>query len=115
MSLVLIAVLGLVVFFLYRSIQRDRERDRHLILSILLASYECYGNQFMQISPNFDVGTLYPTLRSMEREGLLESREDYDIGAKALEERGNRPRVMYRLTAKGQRLASRLSNQARSH
>jgi PadR family transcriptional regulator PadR len=46
-------------------------------------------------------GTIYPLLRSMEREGLLVSEER----AEALVERGGRPRIYYRLTKTGQKAA----------
>jgi PadR family transcriptional regulator PadR len=45
-------------------------------------------------------GTLYPTLRSMEKEGLVKSYEGPPIP-----ERGGRPRVFYRITALGRRTA----------
>ncbi len=45
-------------------------------------------------------GTVYPTLRQLESEGLAES---YD--GEPLAERGGRPRRYYRLTAAGQRAA----------
>ncbi|NPD25628.1 PadR family transcriptional regulator [Corallococcus exiguus] len=44
-------------------------------------------------------GSLYPTLRAMEEEGLLSSREEPDP------ERGGRPRRIYKLTGEGQRRA----------
>lgn len=47
-------------------------------------------------------GSIYPALRDMEREGLLES---YN-GDEVIPERGGRPRRYYRLTAKGFRVAS---------
>jgi PadR family transcriptional regulator PadR len=46
-------------------------------------------------------GSIYPALRAMEREGLLESFER----SEADEARGGRPRRYYRLTAEG-RLAA---------
>jgi PadR family transcriptional regulator PadR len=46
-------------------------------------------------------GSIYPALRAMEREGLLESYECAEASA----ERGGRPRRYYRLTAEGQRAA----------
>lgn len=42
-------------------------------------------------------GSVYPTLRDMEREGLIAS---YEVSENA-EERGGRPRRYYRLTALG--------------
>ena len=45
-------------------------------------------------------GSVYPALRSLEREGLVESYE----GA-AMPERGGRPRRYYRLTALGEQAA----------
>jgi PadR family transcriptional regulator, regulatory protein PadR len=42
-------------------------------------------------------GSIYPALRDMERDGLLES---YN-GDEVVPERGGRPRRYYRLTAKG--------------
>lgn len=45
-------------------------------------------------------GSVYPALRDLEREGLLES-----YAGPPLPERGGRPRVYYRLTAQGQRAA----------
>ncbi len=47
-------------------------------------------------------GSVYPALRAMEREGLVES---YD-GEDPPPERGGRPRRYYKLTAKGQRAAT---------
>lgn len=49
------------------------------------------------LSSIFSQGTVYPCLRKMERQGLLESWEEH-VAAK---ERGGRPRKYYRLTAKG--------------
>lgn len=46
-------------------------------------------------------GSIYPALRAMEREGLLESYER----SEALDERGGRPRRYYQLTAEGRRAA----------
>jgi PadR family transcriptional regulator PadR len=46
-------------------------------------------------------GSVYPTLRDMEREGLVTS---YDA-AENLEERGGRPRKYYKLTARGAKVA----------
>lgn len=46
-------------------------------------------------------GSVYPALRDMEREGLLESYE-----GEALPERGGRPRRYYKLTAEGRRVAT---------
>ena len=45
-------------------------------------------------------GMVYPALRALEAEGLLES---YD--GEPLAERGGRPRRYYRITAKGMRVA----------
>lgn len=45
-------------------------------------------------------GTLYPTLRRLEREGLLRARDAAGPAA-----RGGRPRVYYKLTADGARAA----------
>lgn len=45
-------------------------------------------------------GTVYPALRALEKEGLVESYE-----SEPLPERGGRPRVYYRLTAAGHRAA----------
>lgn len=41
-------------------------------------------------------GTVYPTLRTLEDEGLVESRE-----SEPLPERGGRPRIYYKLTRAG--------------
>ncbi len=46
-------------------------------------------------------GSVYPTLRDLERDGLVES---YEVD-EALEERGGRPRRYYRLTAIGAKVA----------
>lgn len=46
-------------------------------------------------------GSVYPALREMEREGLLDSYEGDPIP-----ERGGRPRRFYKLTAKGRRAAT---------
>lgn len=45
-------------------------------------------------------GSVYPALRSMEREGLVESYESDSVP-----ERGGRPRRYYRITAEGLRAA----------
>jgi PadR family transcriptional regulator, regulatory protein PadR len=45
-------------------------------------------------------GRVYPALRELEIEGLLESYE-----GERLPERGGRPRIYYRLTAEGRRTA----------
>lgn len=47
-------------------------------------------------------GSVYPTLRDMEQEGLVES---YEVD-EALEDRGGRPRRYYRLTAVGAKAAT---------
>jgi len=47
-------------------------------------------------------GSVYPTLRDMEQDGLIESYEGEPLAS-----RGGRPRVYYRLTAAGERLAKR--------
>lgn len=46
-------------------------------------------------------GTIYPLLRDMEAEGLLESFE-----SEPMPERGGRPRRYYKLTAEGARVAT---------
>jgi PadR family transcriptional regulator PadR len=48
--------------------------------------------------------SVYPVLRGLEREGLA---SHYEKG-EALEERGGRPRVYYKLTEKGQEAADEL-------
>ena len=48
-------------------------------------------------------GSIYPALRAMEREGLLESYQR----SEASEVRGGRPRRYYRLTAEGRQAATR--------
>jgi PadR family transcriptional regulator PadR len=45
-------------------------------------------------------GSVYPALRDMEREGLVESYE-----GETVPERGGRPRRYYRITAEGRRAA----------
>ncbi len=45
-------------------------------------------------------GTLYPALRELERDGLVESFE-----GETVPERGGRPRIYYRLTGEGRRVA----------
>lgn len=45
-------------------------------------------------------GNAYPTLRAMEREGLVTSK-----AGEPLPERGGRPRIHYHLTSKGKRVA----------
>jgi len=47
-------------------------------------------------------GSLYPALRSLERDGLVES-----YRGKPLKERGGRPRKYYRITASGMRAADK--------
>ena len=46
-------------------------------------------------------GSVYPALRDLEREGLLQSYE-----GETTPERGGRPRIYYRITAEGMRAAS---------
>ncbi|NPC70035.1 helix-turn-helix transcriptional regulator [Corallococcus exiguus] len=46
-------------------------------------------------------GSVYPALKSMEREGLLRS-----FDGEPLPERGGRPRRYYELTGEGRRLAT---------
>lgn len=46
-------------------------------------------------------GSIYPALRALERDGLVESSE-----GEPLPERGGRPRIYYRLTGEGHRIAS---------
>jgi PadR family transcriptional regulator, regulatory protein PadR len=50
-------------------------------------------------------GSVYPTLRYMEEEGLVESYESEPLAI-----RGGRPRVYYRITAKGMRVAQKEAN-----
>ena len=50
-------------------------------------------------------GSVYPALRSLEAEGLLETYE-----GEASLDRGNLPRIYYRLTAKGARVATENKN-----
>lgn len=45
------------------------------------------------------MGSVYPALRDMEHEGLLK------VSAEETTTRGGRPRIYYRLTAAGRRLA----------
>lgn len=45
-------------------------------------------------------GTVYPALRALEKEGLVESYE-----SEPLQERGGRPRVYYSLTAAGRKIS----------
>lgn len=45
-------------------------------------------------------GTIYPALRELERDGLVESFE-----GETVPERGGRPRIYYRLTGAGRRAA----------
>lgn len=45
-------------------------------------------------------GNLYPILRALEREGLVESFE-----GEIVPERGGRPRIYYELTGEGRRVA----------
>ena len=47
-------------------------------------------------------GSVYPALRDLEHEGLLES---YAYSEESLPERGGRPRRYYKLTALGARAA----------
>ena len=46
-------------------------------------------------------GSLYPALRELERNGLVESSE----GSERVPERGGRPRIYYELTGEGRRVA----------
>jgi PadR family transcriptional regulator PadR len=48
----------------------------------------------------FGQGTIYPALRDLEREGLIESFE-----GETVPERAGRPRVYYRLTGEGRKAA----------
>ena len=113
MEYLAIGLLFLLCLALYFSIKIDRARDKRLILLILLENYESHGNELMEISRgHFGGDSLYPLLRIMEREGLLESREDGSPDALAA--RGGHPRIMYRLTPSGYKLACLLKNLPRS-
>lgn len=49
-------------------------------------------------------GSVYPALRSLEREGFVES-----YPGETNEARGGRPRIYYRITAEGRRAANAVS------
>lgn len=63
----------------------------------------CYGYGLLQKlergSISIDAGTLYPLLRRLERQGVLES---------SWEEGDTRPRKYYRLSVEGEKLYSQL-------
>jgi PadR family transcriptional regulator PadR len=72
-----------------------------------LISGEGYGLELIQRVKDrtngeltFPQGTIYPALRDLERDGLVESFE-----GESLPERGGRPRIYYRLTGEGRRVA----------
>jgi PadR family transcriptional regulator len=72
-----------------------------LVMLQLLARQPMYGYELVQAIKrttcdrlDFGEGCIYPILHRLEREGLLASRRD---------EIGGRSRIVYRLTAKGQR------------
>lgn len=68
-----------------------------------LASGRRHGFQIMEVT-GLASGTVYPVLRRLEREAVLES--EWEDEAEAAEA-GRRRRRMYRLTGSGQRLAER--------
>ena len=77
--------------------------DLETALLQALASGPSYGLELItrvRTNPDADVaineGNVYPALRAMEREGLLESYE-----GDPLPERGGRPRRYYKLTDEG--------------
>lgn len=76
-------------------------KRRHALLSVLLDG-PGYGLSLIERAMaehavTISQGAVYPFLRELERDGLLESEER----AEALEIRGGRPRRYYRLTDKG--------------
>jgi PadR family transcriptional regulator PadR len=81
--------------------------DTRTVLLQALVQGESYGLELIErVRKNTNgrlrilQGRVYPQLRALESEGLLES---YD--GEPLAERGGRPRRYYRLTAKGLRAA----------
>jgi PadR family transcriptional regulator, regulatory protein PadR len=77
------------------------------LLVVLLRHGEGYGLQLIDRIRDdagghlvFAQGVLYPALRRLEQEGLVKSRT-----SDALPERGGRPRIYYKLTPAGQRVA----------
>jgi PadR family transcriptional regulator PadR len=89
---------------------------RPAILLVLLKEPEAYGLRILELIEErsnrkltFAQGVLYPALRALEREGLLKSRD-----GEPLPERGGRPRVYYKLTAEGRRVATTNEEAVRS-
>lgn len=87
---------------------RDSYRmDCQTILLQALISGDSYGLELVERIKErtggkvvLGPGTIYPALRSLEREGLVESYK-----REGAPERGGRPRIYYRLTGEGRRAA----------
>lgn len=80
---------------------------RSAVLVVLARHGEGYGNEIVDwmredlgIDLVFTQAKVYPVLRQLEDEDLLTTRK-----GEPLAERGNRPRIYYRLTDKGHREA----------
>jgi PadR family transcriptional regulator PadR len=81
--------------------------DTRIALLQALISGESYGLEIIERVKSLTKGRVlmmqgrvYPVLRELESEGLLES-----FDGDPLPERGGRPRKYYRLTAEGRRVA----------
>lgn len=75
-------------------------RNQRLLMEevglLLLQQGESYGLQLIEASHGKLGNSIYPVLRLLEEKGLVESRE-----GDPSPERGGRPRIYYKLTAKG--------------
>ncbi len=117
-ALLLLAVAGLVMGWLteplkngaivLRALGYGAQRVRTALLRALTLG-PAYGNELVdrvreQTGGRLELGMeIYPALRNLEREGLLESHE-----SEPRPERGNRPAIYYVLTADGREALEKL-------
>lgn len=103
-KITLLTLTAVAVFYtLYFAYMSRREARVGLILRLLKEKGEASAVELVQASNGqLSLKTTYPLLRSMEREGLIISREDYE-GAD-LEARGGRPRILYCIRGNGHRV-----------
>lgn len=80
-----------------RNRARERERCKLIILHRIKSSGKTFGLELGYLCGK-DIGGIYPYLRDMEREGLLETHESEEVFAS----RGGRSRIYYTLTRKGE-------------
>lgn len=98
-AVVLLAIIG-IGFIAHRN-QRIHMEE---VVLLLLERGESYGLQLIRASRSKLGNTVYPILRLLEEQGLVESRE-----GETTPERGGRPRIYYKLTKKGHTWALDLS------